>query len=69
MSRQTADPSAPAARDTQWPIFVLSLEGDEARRAPRQGFLTLWSDRLLNFCRIGIERVVLSQIRTGTYRR
>jgi glycosyl transferase family 25 len=30
-----ADPSSSAsARGTQWPIFVLSLEGDEARRAP-----------------------------------
>jgi len=29
-----ADPSALAARGDHWPIFVLSLEGDEARRAP-----------------------------------
>ena len=35
MNPPKADPSAPAAaRDTHWPIFVLSLEGDEARRAP-----------------------------------
>ena len=35
MNPPKADPSAPAARGTdQWPIFVLSLEGDEARRAP-----------------------------------
>lgn len=35
MNPPKADPSAPAAaRDTPWPIFVLSLEGDEARRAP-----------------------------------
>jgi glycosyl transferase family 25 len=30
-----ADPSdSSAARGTEWPIFVLSLEGDEGRRAP-----------------------------------
>ena len=36
MNPPKADPSAPAsARGTDhWPIFVLSLEGDEARRAP-----------------------------------
>ena len=34
MNPPKADPSAPAARGTHWPIFVLSLEGDEARRAP-----------------------------------
>lgn len=35
MNPPKADPSAPAAaRDTPWPIFVLSLEGEEARRAP-----------------------------------
>ena len=34
MNRRTADPAALAARGTHWPIFVLSLEDDEARRAP-----------------------------------
>ncbi len=35
MNPPKADPSASEpARGTHWPIFVLSLEGDEARRAP-----------------------------------
>lgn len=34
MNPPKADPTAPAARGDHWPIFVLSLEGDEARRAP-----------------------------------
>jgi len=35
VNRRRADPPVPmTARGTRWPIFVLSLEGDEARRAP-----------------------------------
>lgn len=41
MNRRTADPPAPTApRGEPWPMFVLSLEDDEARRAPLLGALS-----------------------------